>query len=86
MTEAALFYEAASTNLGGDFLDDVQHAIDRLREYPELGEALAGRLRRTLLQRFPFSIVYSVERHKILIVAVAHHGREPGYWMSRVKS
>ena len=34
MTEAALFYEAASSQLGTDFLDDVQRAIDRVRDYP----------------------------------------------------
>jgi len=32
MTEAALFYEAASNGLGSDFLNDVQRVVDRLRE------------------------------------------------------
>jgi hypothetical protein len=34
MTEASVFYDAASNGLGSDFLDDVQHAIDKLCEYP----------------------------------------------------
>jgi hypothetical protein len=34
MTEASLFYEAASIGLGKDFLDDVQRVIDSLREHP----------------------------------------------------
>jgi hypothetical protein len=34
MTEAALFYEAANAGLGDDFLDDIQHAIDTIRERP----------------------------------------------------
>jgi hypothetical protein len=38
MTETALFYEAASSRLGSDFLDDVQLAIDRLRRFPQVGE------------------------------------------------
>jgi hypothetical protein len=29
MTEASLFYEAAASGLGNDFLTDVQQAIDR---------------------------------------------------------
>lgn len=37
MTEASLSYEAASTNLGNDFLDDVQRVIDALCESPSLG-------------------------------------------------
>ena len=64
MTEAALFYDAASSRLGSDFLDDVQQAIDRLCEYPESGEAVVSNLRRMLLQ--PLSIqhrLFSRNRH-----------------------
>ena len=84
MTEASLFYEAAASGLGNDFLNDVQQAIDRLCEYPHAGEAVAGGLRRILLHRFPFSLVYSIEADLILVIAIAHHGRWPGYWRSRV--
>ena len=84
MTEAALFYEAASSQLGSDFLDDVQRAVDRLRKFPQAGEAIPPDLRRTLLHRFPFSLVYSIEDNVIVVIAVAHQGRRPGYWQSRV--
>jgi hypothetical protein len=84
MSEASVFYDAASSGLGNDFLDDVQQAIDRLREYPQAGKVATSRLRRMLLHRFPFSIIYSVETDLILVVAIAHHGRRPGYWQSRV--
>ena len=84
MTEASLFYDAASSGLGNDFLDDVQQAIDRLREYPQGGVAFAPSLRRMFLHRFPFSVIYSVETDVILVIAIAHHGRRPGYWASRV--
>jgi hypothetical protein len=40
MTEASLFYEAASTGLGNDFLDDVQRVADSSREYPYLGHGV----------------------------------------------
>ena len=84
MTEAALFYEAASRQLGSDFLYDVQRAVDRVREFPHAGEAIASGLRRTLLQRFPFTLIYAIEEDVIVVIAVAHHGRRPGYWQSRV--
>jgi hypothetical protein len=51
MSEAALFYEAASPGFGEKFLTDVQHTIDRLRTHPEAGVEVATGLRRTLLQR-----------------------------------
>jgi plasmid stabilization system protein ParE len=84
MTAAALFYDAASSGLGNDFLDDVQQAINSLSAYPQAGEAVAPRLRRMLLHRFPFSAIYSVETDVILVIAIAHHGRRPRYWQSRV--
>ena len=84
MTEAALFYEASSPGIGADFLDDVQRTIERLIAYPESGEAIDLDLRRTLLHRFPFSLIYTIEESGILIVAVSHHGRAPEYWQLRV--
>jgi len=84
MTEASMFYEAASDGLGSDFLADVQFRIDSLRHHPHLGRTVGGALRRILLHRFPFSLIYSVEADAILIVAVAHYLRRPGYWKNRV--
>ena len=85
MTETALSYEAASARLGNDFLDDVERAIDRLCNFPQSGELIDSNLRRTLLHRFPFSIIYALEENVIVVVAVAHHGRKPGYWQSRMR-
>jgi plasmid stabilization system protein ParE len=84
MIETAMFYEAACGQFGNDFLDDVQRAINRLCDFPYAGELVDSDLRRALLHRFPFSIIYALEENVIVIVAVAHHGRRPGYWLSRV--
>ncbi len=84
MTEASLFYEVASAGLGAEFFDDVQHVINLLREHPALGRPVGRGLRRALLHRFPFSLIYSIETDEILIVAVAHQKRRPGYWRNRL--
>ena len=84
MTEAALFYEAAKTGLGDTFLDDIQHAIDTVRERPHLGVAVAYGFRRALLRRFPFSVIYALYDSEIVVVAVAHQRRSPNYWKGRV--
>ena len=46
MTEAAQSYDLAKAGLGDLFFDDIQHAIDTVREYPELGESVAYGFRR----------------------------------------
>jgi hypothetical protein len=40
MTEASAFYEAATSGLGAEFLDEVQRVIDIIREHPELGRSI----------------------------------------------
>ena len=84
MTEAALFYELSLDGLGSDFLDDIQRTVDRLSDYPHSGEPIDLRFRRALLHKFPFSLIYAVEETGTVIIAVAHHGRAPGYWRSRI--
>jgi plasmid stabilization system protein ParE len=83
MTEASLFYEAASSGLGASLLDEVDRVINVLREHPELGQLVGQEIRRALLHNFPFSLIYSVEVDAILIVAVAHQRRRPDYWRNR---
>lgn len=85
MTEAALFYDEKVSGLGTDFIDDVQRVVDRLRTYPTLGQVVSGDLRRIVLSRFPFSLIYSIEPEGLLIVAVAHQRRRPGYWHERIQ-
>src|ERR1700737_2576238 len=84
MTEASVFYEAASIGLGSDFLDDVQRVVDVLREHPTSGYVVGQGLRRTLLRRFPFNLFYSIETDGILVVAIAHQRRRPDYWKDRI--
>ena len=83
MVEASQFYALRSVGLGVDFLDDVQRVVDILRTQPLLGEDIDGGLRKSVLHRFPFTIIYSPEPKEILIVAVAHQRRRPGYWEDR---
>ena len=84
MTEAALFYEQARAGFGDIFLDDMQHAIDAVRERPEIGAAVAHGFRRILVRRFPFSLIYAIEPGQIVVVAVAHQSRSPDYWKGRI--
>ena len=84
MTEASVFYEAATSGLGAGFLDEVQRVVNLVREHPELGQPVGRGLRRGLLHRFPFNLIYSIEVDVVLIVAVAHQRRRPGYWRDRI--
>ena len=75
--------EARSAGLGRDLLEEVERAVARLCEFPNLGERLDDKRRRLPLRRFPFGIVYRVEGDTLRILALAHRRQRPGYWSRR---
>ena len=80
---AARYYEDQADNLGLDFIDAVRRTVQRILEYPESGRPFGRRLRRVLVPGFPYGLLYRAGPQRILIVAVAHLHRRPGYWRSR---
>lgn len=81
---AAQFYKRQTEGLGLDFITTVQHAYERLLESPTSGPAFGRRLRRLLVPKFPYGLLYRVEPERIYIIAVMHLHRRPGYWRSRL--
>ncbi len=70
MNEAVDYLNSESTGLGKIFLDDIQHAIDLIASHPEIASIVKGRVRRKLLRKFPYSLIYSVVGEGIRILAV----------------
>jgi len=84
MLEAARYYQSLSSGLGDDYLAEVEHAVQSIASSPQTWPVLEGDLRRRLIKRFPFGILYRIEPDKILIIAVAHLRKKPGYWKKRI--
>ena len=82
--DAALYYEERLPGLGSDFTAEVDRAVARVLEAPDRWRCLEADVRRYLLARFPYGILYTVEEDYILIVAIMHLSREPGYWRHRI--
>jgi len=81
LVEAAAFYDERVPGLGGDFIDEVDVAIERLLRFPEAWGRLSDNYRHCNLRRFPYSVIYTiVDQKEILIVSVFHQSREPGSW------
>jgi len=64
----------------------VRDAIQVIVELPEAWPSWPGRedVRVRVLRRFPFSVIYAVVPDMVVVIAVAHHQRRPGYWLRRV--
>jgi toxin ParE1/3/4 len=84
---AARFYEAHAPGLGADFIRQVERILSEIVAHPNSGSLFVGSMiRRRLIQRFPFGIVYEVESANISVIAVMHLRRRPGYWQRRRRS
>ena len=77
------WYEEHQENLGLDFAREVYAAIGRAMECPEAWPVLEGDVRRCQTGRFPYGVLYSQEPGGIVILAVMHLHRDPGYWKRR---
>lgn len=77
------YYEAQIPGLGGRFRKDIQQALRRLRRWPLAAPVERGDIRRLVLSRFPYKLLYSVEADRIYVIAVAHLHRAPDYWVDR---
>ena len=80
---AAHWYAERSATAATAFSEEIDAAESAIVRLPEAWPAFDHGTRRYLLRRFPFSVVYRVEARRILIVAVAHARRRPGYWKMR---
>lgn len=83
LVAAAKFYEVRSPGLGFELIAEITQATHALAAYPRVGRRFSRRLRRVLVRRFPFSLLYRIESDEVLIVAVAHVRRRPGFWRRR---
>jgi len=83
--EAAIICESQSPGLGNDFIAEVERSVDEISRHPELGASYFEDTRRIFVRRFPFRVVYQERTERILIFAVAHQRRKPGYWRDRNK-
>lgn len=81
---AAIYYETQQHGLGLRFMSAVQSAVDHIVESPAAGRIFEDEVRRYLTKVFPYAVLYTIENDYILIVAVMHCHREPGYWHQRV--
>jgi len=65
------------------FLTEFDAAIRRISSYPKSYILIENELRRCLIKRFPYGILYGIDANAIIIIAVAHLHRKPNYWLAR---
>lgn len=83
------FLQASGSDLSDKFSDKIESAIDLILKWPEAAPRFSLRRRTPVIRMlrvngFPYSVVYALHKHEILVLAYAHEKRRPGYWMDRL--
>lgn len=85
MEDASAWYEGQRSGLGFEFVADVERVLARVAEAP--GSFPAWRrddsAKKAVCARFPYVLLFDVESQRVLVLAVAHGRRRPGYWLAR---
>lgn len=80
---ASLWYEDRQAGLGARFVAEVDRAVELVSTHPNRYPVEHGEIRCVRVHRFPYSIFFTVESKRIVVLAVFHARRDPAIWRSR---
>lgn len=80
---ALAWYETELPGLGNAFLECVEQALGRMCEQPAMYPLLVGNVRRALLHRFPYAVLYRLQPHAIEVIGVLPCRADPVCFVTR---
>ena len=83
--EAVVYFDEQRPGLGDRFEQDLQETLAFVVERPLSGKRLSENVRQTRFRTFRYNLIYVIDGEELIIVAVAHHRRRPGYWLGRIR-
>lgn len=83
LDEAAAWYAARSRGLGAEFVRVVDAAFSAIQRNPLQFPLVHGKVRRVVLRRFPYAILFTEAEEVIVVLSVFHSRRDPKRWRSR---
>ena len=84
LAEARNYLEIQQAGLGKRLGREIREAVTLIRRFPEAFPRERGDVRKCLLRRFPYKLLYALRGGEAIILAVAHQHRRPDYWIDRV--
>ena len=84
LADSLEWYRARSPRAAETFWLRIQDAKRSIVLFPEAAPRVGERVRRFVLSGFPYDLIYAVLQDEVVILAVAHHSRRPGYWKTRL--
>lgn len=83
IASAIAWYRCIELSLGSRFKTDTRVTLRRIARFPYQFPLIEGTLRRVRLKRFPYAILFSLEKEGVYVKAVVHERRADSVWMDR---
>jgi len=83
LEDTALYYERECPGLGAAFVAEVERCAAAIALHPSAGSPGQAGIRRRLLRRFPYALLYRAGAGPVRILAVMNLRMRPAYWVSR---
>jgi toxin ParE1/3/4 len=81
--QAIRWYDERDSELGDDFLRRVNDCITSIEKSPQQFPVVHRHMRRALVGRFPYEVLYEIDNEEIIIYAIYHCARDPEIWKRR---
>ena len=71
------YYEEQKTGLGDAFIEEVKEKIDYIKFYPLHFSKVEKDFRQTLIDRFPYLLIYEISGKEVIVYSFFHTSRDP---------
>jgi mRNA-degrading endonuclease RelE of RelBE toxin-antitoxin system len=82
---AIIYYEEQQRELGTRFRNSVQQCIDMIVQFPHLYPVFINDVRKCVLRKFPYSVLYSIDKDTLVVYAIASHYRKSSEVETRIE-
>lgn len=81
--QAAAWYDERGSGLSAEFLRALDATVGSIVRNPRQFPTAHREMRRALLRRFPYSLIFTVSDEEVLILSCTHWRQDPRRWRSR---
>jgi plasmid stabilization system protein ParE len=79
------WYKERGADLAKDFVARVRAVIKQVAATPRMHATVHGDVRKAIVGRFPYVVLYREDAGELVVVSVFHTSRDPAEWQSRVE-
>jgi len=81
--EIHAWYDAHQVGLGEEFRAELRRVMDEIGKSPRMFAVAFDQIRRVMLRRFPYFLLYEVFPDVVVVFGVIHGARDPRFWLMR---